>query len=115
MHRHDHQQQQQQLNIAAFFSDKKTRAIFFSSSLLVVKDSFGSPAKVKCCDSCFRKLLKQLSLLVCTTYIQSARKITRQTFTYRQTGGVVGTLKPRYNEPRNSEFRDIVIKSELPF
>ena len=85
MHRHD-----QQPNIAAFFSDKKTRAIFFSSSLLVVKDSFGSPAKVKCCDSCFRKLLKQLSLLVCTTYIQSARKITRQTFTYRQTGGVVG-------------------------
>ena len=60
MHRHD-----QQPNIAAFFSDKKTRAIFFSSSLLVVKDSFGSPAKVKCCDS-FRKLLKQLSLLVCT-------------------------------------------------
>ena len=96
MHRHDHQQQQ--LNIAAFFSDKKTRAIFFSSSLLVVKDSFGSPAKVKCCDSCFRKLLKQLSLLVCTTYIQSARKITRQTFTYSQTGdSVLNTTLSNHN------------------
>ena len=58
--------QQQQL----FFSLKR-RLVPYSSSFsspnsiaLVVKDSFGSP-KVKCCDS-FRKLLKQLSLLVCT-------------------------------------------------
>ena len=25
------------------------------------------------------------------------------------------TLKPRYNEPRNSEFFDIVNKTQLPF
>ena len=25
------------------------------------------------------------------------------------------TLKPRYNEPRNSEFLDIVNKTQLPF
>ena len=28
---------------------------------------------------------------------------------------VIGTLKPRYNEPRNSEFRDIVNKTQLLF
>ena len=27
----------------------------------------------------------------------------------------VGTLKPRYNEPRYSEFCDIVNKTQLPF
>ena len=28
---------------------------------------------------------------------------------------VVSTLKPRYNEPQYSEFRDIVNKTKLPF
>ena len=29
--------------------------------------------------------------------------------------GLFGTLKPGYNEPRYSEFRDIVNKTQLPF
>ena len=28
---------------------------------------------------------------------------------------IVGTLKPRYNEPQYSEFGDIVSKTQLPF
>ena len=66
-------------------------------------DSFSS--------SCFLRFVKHFSIFIIDSHHQYSIP-SKGKFAYFT---IVCTLKPRYNEPRYSEFRDMVNKTQLPF